>query len=132
MSDARPPAIRSWRRPVWIAYWLALFTVTHLPPAQASRWSFHLPDTLLHGGSYAALAWVCVWAQRGRFFDAASRPRAVAYAAWFAVFLGYGAFDELTQPYFGRHCQLTDWLADAAGVLLGLGIAAALGSRRRG
>ena len=34
------------------------------------------------------------------------------------IVMAYGAFDELTQPIFGRDCEFLDWVADSsAGVV---------------
>lgn len=110
------PASRAtaWRRCIWIAYWLAIFTATHLPPSsQAMRLAFRLPDWLLHAGAYAGLGALVAWA-------ASARPSARLLAIWFAILLAYGVFDERSQPLVGRSCELSDWLADAIGALAGL------------
>ena len=41
--------------------------------------------------------------------------------------LALGVADELTQPFFRRSAELADWLADGAGLCLGLALAGALG-----
>jgi VanZ family protein len=36
-----------------------------------------------------------------------------------AIVAIYGAFDEMTQPLFGRNCDWHDWSADLQGGLVG-------------
>ena len=67
-------------------------------------------DKLVHLSLFAALAASGRWA--------GARPR------WLPVLLlAYGAVSEVLQvlPAVGRSGSVTDWLADAGGVLLGLG-----------
>jgi VanZ family protein len=98
-----------------IGYWLTLLVATHLPndfPAVPSEGV----DKFVHLGAFAALAWLLAMAwQRsaGRLGGGHLR------AAWLLIVI-YAAVDELSQPWFGRSCSLSDWLADAAGAALGL------------
>ena len=120
----------AWRRSaaVWLAalvvYWLTLFVGTHTRPADlpVSVLDF---DKALHAGAYFVLASLLLvaWRRTGARFGLAGR---LAIAT---VVLAYGVVDELTQPYFGRSCDLLDWVADA----LGVGLAVALDQwRHRG
>lgn len=97
-----------------LAYWLALFVLTHLP-------NIHLPeisliDKVYHAAAYAALAFAIggvftIW--RG-------------YHAWLPIWIwtlaaSYGAFDEYTQQFVtNRTCDMLDLLADVVGAGLGL------------
>jgi VanZ family protein len=114
--------MRAVRIVLWIlcaAYWVALFTLTHLPrvPAVGQR----VQDKLAHFLAYGVLAgvlYLAMWAsssawKRTSFFV-------------LAVTLLYGAMDEVTQPLVGRSCELYDWLADAAGAIVVVGIFASI------
>jgi VanZ family protein len=39
-----------------------------------------------------------------------------------AILIAYAAFDELTQPIFGRDAAFDDWLADCAGALVAVAV----------
>ena len=107
------------------AYWLALFTGTHIPidPGLIVPGN----DKTLHFASYAGLSFLF------HLFDYSRREKSlqgrVPQPNWkpvvgSGVLLGvYGAFDEITQPLVGRTCDYRDWLADAGGILIGLLIA---------
>lgn len=100
------------RRILWtltVTYWVALFTLTHVPPA-------HLPqgpggDKAMHFLAYFALAFLV-----GSTFYLAfpARVRLMPLAV-IVLAAGYGAFDELTQPLVGRFAEWGDWYADCAG-----------------
>jgi VanZ family protein len=81
----------------------------------------HEVDKLVHGGLFLALALTGSWA-------------GVRRAALAVLLLLYAAASELLQtvPALQRDGSIGDWLADAAGVLLGLLLAAALARRRAG
>lgn len=104
------------------AYWVALFTLTHLPRVPRTiRGS--LGDKAGHFLAYAVLAgllYLAMWASKSR----RGRPGAFVIA----VTLAYAAMDELTQPFVGRSCEFLDWLADAAGVLAIVGLFAGMRS----
>ena len=99
----------------FIGYWLVLLVATHLPsefPLVPSDGT----DKLVHFGAFAVL---------GGLFAATwewSTGRLTArhlFVAWIVLAL-YAAFDEVTQPLFGRSRSLGDWLADAIGIVTGL------------
>lgn len=100
----------------WLVYWGLLFASTHLPPQTASAWSFHIADWLLHVLAFAILATLTFAASAA----GGRRVTPLRTALWFGVLLAYAAIDEISQPPFGRHMQLSDWLADASGVAIGL------------
>jgi VanZ family protein len=103
-------------RAVFVAYWITLFGVTHLPKLP------HYPgprykDKIAHAAAYALLAGLAVGAWRvGQ--GSAARSAAV----WFVVLAVYAAVDELLQPLVGRSCTLGDWLADTAGVAVAVAV----------
>jgi hypothetical protein len=75
-------------------------------------------DKLVHLLLFAALAITARWAGMGVRLAAVLLP-------------AYAAASELLQalPALGRSADLLDWVADAAGVLLGLAVWAGLGRR---
>jgi VanZ family protein len=96
---------------VFILYWLGLFVLTHLPELPidtAARYN----DKVAHTVSYAVLMVLALVGSRHR---QATTARLITM--WLPILAAYAAVDELSQPIFGRSCQLTDWLADLAGLV---------------
>jgi VanZ family protein len=102
-----------------IAYWAFILTMTHLPPE-------HLPETgvndkIEHIGAYglwASAFFVTLWLYKPRLKN-----------LWLIVLLSgaaYGAFDERTQPFFRRTCDLHDWFADMIGVCVAVTVLTAV------
>jgi len=109
-----------WLRLLTMAYWLALFTATHIPsppvPAGPS-------DKTLHVLAFAILSFLLVVAFGG---PKASWQRRIGLCC---LVLLYGAGDELSQALTAtRHPEFDDWLADLAGTLAGLVAAVACGN----
>jgi VanZ family protein len=95
------------------AYLTALMTVTHLPPSYVpGAVAIKGLDNLIHFVGYAILAVLAAWA----FLPAHSGGYVICGVILFVV----AGVDELTQPLVGRCASLTDWAADAAGVVVGL------------
>jgi VanZ family protein len=106
--------IRSGTTLLVAAYWLALFTATHVPKVPAA---FSAPgaDKWEHLVSYGTLAFLLA----GR----RSLWQPVIWKVFFKIGMLvalYGIFDELTQPFFGRHADVADWFADVLGCVIGL------------
>jgi VanZ family protein len=103
---------------LWVlcaAYWVALFTLTHLPRVPVI--GPPVQDKVAHLLAYGVLAgvlYLTTWAS-------GSGAKRAAYFV-IAVTVLYGAMDELTQPLVGRSCEWYDWLADAAGALTVVGV----------
>jgi hypothetical protein len=103
-----------------VGYWIAAFALTHVPiPKGTGGPLFGLPhaDKVVHVTIYAGLSLLLsVW------FGVRKRiGGALAVAAIVLVCLAtYAAFDELTQIPVGRSADLRDWIADVAGIHLGL------------
>lgn len=105
------------RRPFLVLLCLVLWggglLVTHAPPARLPN--FHVRDLLLHFVGYFVLGgifWLCLLA-----FGVRRRRRILTVLL---VLAAYGAFDELTQPIFGRTASVADWAADMAGTAAAL------------
>lgn len=57
-------------------------------------------------------------------FAGLALPISVLRPGWLLVavpaFAGFGGMIEIIQPYVGRECSFNDWLADLAGIALGV------------
>jgi hypothetical protein len=110
--------IAGWAGLLLLGYWAAAFTLTHLPMRGGGP-LFGIPhaDKFVHLGLYAGLSGLLsVWfGVRHRIGGAV----AVAVVVLFAL-AAYAAFDELSQIPVGRTADMQDWLADLAGINLGL------------
>ena len=114
-----------------VLYWLSSLPGTPLPDDPALYSLFHwVPPSVqnaLHVPAYAALAWAWCWAL-GAWLRV---PAAVAIVAC-AIASAYGVFDEWHQSFVpGRFASLTDVTLDIAGAVLGVWLAAWMGSRAR-
>ena len=112
----------------WVAFGLysALILFVGSRPRLRSPITFPMWDKVAHLGEYGLLGLlgytaVAGWGRRGLW-----RPALVL-----VVGLAWGALDEWIQAHTpGRESAFSDWLADAAGILIGIGVGAYLGSRR--
>lgn len=116
-------------------YWILLFTATHVPidPNVIGPGN----DKTLHVVGYSGLALLfgvmlaTRMSPRHRFGeegaiapnDSPFWPR-FPFLGAFVLLAIYAAFDELTQPLVGRTCDIYDWLADCAGIMIGLFVVA--------
>jgi VanZ family protein len=100
-----------WRKAIGaicILMWMGAFTATHVPGNDIPDELVSLGKVALHGTGYLGLSSWFILAL------AAYRVRPLRRAAIVVgVMMLYGAFDEKTQPYFGRSCQLGDWITDS-------------------
>jgi len=109
-----------------ILYACAIFVVGSLPGATAV--AKNVSDKLQHALGFALLAWIWCRALR-RLRPDWTLPRLTGRSAALSVALG-GAL-ELWQGQLGyRSCELLDWVADAVGAGIGVGIYAALAAAR--
>ena len=112
-----------------VFYWLSSLPGTPLPDDPALYGLFYwVPPSVqnaLHIPAYAALAGAWCWA-----FGAWLRvPVARAIAAC-AITSAYGVFDEWHQSFVpGRYASLTDVILNVAGAVLGIWLAAWIGSK---
>jgi len=106
-----PPKFRRLIQVLLGAYWLLIFTLTHLPPK-------HLPhvnlwdkaEHLLAYGALGGLLFLALWAMRPNLVQ-------IGIVA-LAIGMMYGAIDEWLQIPVGRDCDLQDWFADTTGVAI--------------
>ena len=114
-ADRASKPIRYAMLVVFIAAWVGAFVATHLPPGDVP--SMHTSDKVLHMVGYGGLTTLLVLT-----LAAFGKRRAIRILLAVVILLAYGAFDEITQPAFGRDADLADWLADAAGMAIALGL----------
>jgi len=112
-------------------YWLSSLPGTPMPDDPALYGLFYwVPPSAqnaLHVPAYAALAWSWCWAL-GAWLPV---PVARAFAAC-SIASAYGVFDEWHQSFVpGRYASLTDVILNVAGAVLGIWLAAWIGSRTR-
>ena len=88
----------------------AVLTTAMLWPLEAPPPAPEGSDKLVHFIAFAALAFPL--ARTGRF---GVIPVLIAASA-------FGAIIELVQPTFNRSAELSDWVADTLGVLIGIGL----------
>ncbi len=98
------------------AFWSALvlaYVITHWPkisiPAGTDH-SFHSIGFLGLG----VLAANRLWLHRVLTIRSA--------LGWFLALSAWAAFDEVSQPWFGRHADIYDWYADLRGLGVGIGL----------
>ncbi len=93
-------------------YWLALFLGTHLPLSGKGMGDHG--DKLIHFLAFAGLAFLMSVGIGGR------HPTWRAYLVVLSACALYGGFDEFSQLFVGRHCDVWDWIADVGGTATGL------------
>jgi len=111
------------KRKVWLVYvplvfyWIVLFTATTLPGKDLPDLGFS--DKIQHFSAFFVLAVLLNLAliyQRKSYFLFKN-----ASIATIIITLSYGAFDEIHQLFIsGRYADIRDWLADSAGVIIGI------------
>jgi VanZ family protein len=98
-----------------VAYWLLIFGLTHSQVGLPGPVSFF--DKLEHAGAFCGLAVLLCAA-----YESWRPQRRAGYFAVFLAVAAYGAFDEWTQGFVGRHSDVRDWLADLGGAACGVGL----------
>lgn len=96
---------------ILIVAWLAAFTVTHIPLPEMPQ-GVEVSDKTLHRVGFGGLTFLLVMTMLAYRLR---RSRRLLLAI--IVLPIYAAFDELTQPYCNRTCDIHDWTADMTGML---------------
>jgi len=98
---------------------MLIFFVSTRPNLHPPGPDFIAKDKVAHFGEYFILGVLLF----GGIGWTVSRSRYATFMFLFAVGVSIAAFDELVQSYIpGRRMDLTDWLADGAGVVMGIGL----------
>ncbi|MHC4574352.1 MAG: VanZ family protein [Planctomycetota bacterium] len=99
-----------------LIYWPALFILAHIPIPQLV-YRAQVSDKSLHVLAYLILVFLLGFA-----IGSEERVNLRKGTIWWvlAAVVGYAVIDEWLQGYVGRMCDITDFLANLAGVLTGL------------
>lgn len=97
-------------------YWVALLIATHIPLPKII-YQAHVSDKWLHFLSFMNLVFLLWFSFRPD--DKVHWRQRLVWLLLLVVCV-YGGLDELTQPYFGRTCDLFDFLANVAAIITGL------------
>ena len=121
MTPAPKPFVRPWMARLLavatVAYTAVLVFATHYPRPEELLGRSPPSDKTLHFVAYAVLA-----ALATATWLTARRTASRGIAALAIALCGFGAIDEITQPFFRRHADPLDWVYDCIGI--GIGIAA--------
>lgn len=98
---------------------IAAFITTHLSPKAGPTFPL-VNDKLMHFLGFTVLGVLLVW----RVGSHPRRQTMWSLLPLYSALILYGAVDELTQPPFGRDCELYDWLADCGGGAVGVALGA--------
>jgi VanZ family protein len=98
------------------AYWVVLLISTHIPIPKIV-YQANVSDKWLHFLAYMNLVFL-LWFSIRHDSKVSWRSRLV----WLLLLAvcAYGGLDELTQPYFGRTCDLYDFLTNVVAMITGL------------
>jgi VanZ family protein len=98
-----------------VAYTGVLVFATHYPRPEELLGPNAPTDKTLHFVAYAVLAALsaATWLAMPRTATRGIAPLAIALA-------GFGAIDEITQPFFRRHADPLDWVYDSIGIANGI------------
>jgi len=110
---AQPNRSVVWLTSVWIAYWCAMFALTHAPARAVPHAPVPYADKICHFVMYFGLVWL-----GGQCLRRRRRLSVRVLLGWMLLYALYGAIDEWTQPLVGRCCDLWDWISDLCGVLI--------------
>ena len=100
---------------ITVGLWIVACVLTHLPPGEVP--DFHTSDTYLHTVGFGGLAsWFLLTLVS---FRTRTLPRMLLVIA---VMAAYAALDENTQPFFGRSCELRDWVNDMIGTTIAVAL----------
>ncbi len=122
MKKHTEQTLRTWI--LVVAYLVLIFGVSSIPQDPLSRPCFKVSDKLAHLAEYAGFGLLLSVASRSTFRRV---RRWVLLVVVVLIGAAVGALDEtyqMTVP--GRERDLLDWVADVAGVLVGVGMASGL------
>ncbi len=90
-------------------------------------------DKVAHALMYAVFAFLCLWGYRHSYRTAETSRRKKSLVLATLIGIAYGGFTEIMQEYLvpGRIGDVMDFLADALGTLLGVGVFAFFFKRKK-
>jgi VanZ family protein len=101
------------------SYMLLIFIVSSVPGDDISKMDLDVSDKLIHGVVYLILLILFFCSLKYQSKSVKLRNNALMYAGLFSAL--YGMTDELHQYFVPmRSCELLDWIADVAGIAVGM------------
>lgn len=98
---------------MWVAYWVFLFIIMHVPGTSFVEIKVRNSDKGVHFLCYFLLVWL-----GGRYqLNAQACLSKTRLFFWFLIYAAYAGLDEWTQQFVGRHSSMTDWVFDFCGIL---------------
>ncbi|MBL7129214.1 MAG: VanZ family protein [Ignavibacteria bacterium] len=102
-----------------VLYCAAIFVQSSFPSIELPETDFEFSDKLLHLVVYLILFFLFFYSLNNQNKNIKLKEHALLFSLLFTMI--YGASDEIHQYFVpNRECDFFDWLADAAGALLGL------------
>ncbi len=102
-----------------ISYLLLIFIASSIPGEEIPKIGFEFSDKFVHAFVYFILFILFFYSLKYQTKSVKLRNNALVFAGCFSAL--YGVTDELHQKFVPmRSCELSDWVADIAGVVIGM------------
>lgn len=102
-----------------ISYLLLIFIASSIPGEEIPKIGFEFSDKLIHAVVYLILFILFFYSLKYQTKSVKLRNNAIMFAGIFSAL--YGVTDEIHQKFVPmRSCELSDWVADVTGVILGI------------
>ena len=102
-----------------ITYLLLIFIASSIPGEEIPKIGFEFSDKLIHAVVYLILFILFFYSLKYQTKSVKLRNNAILFAAIFSAL--YGVTDEIHQKFVPmRSCELSDWVADITGVVIGM------------
>lgn len=100
-----------------VLYCLAIFILSSIPGDNFPEVDFKYTDKLVHAAVYLVLCLLFFYSLKNQSKNVKLKRFAAEFAVLFTVL--YGITDEIHQYFVpNRNCELSDWIADAAGAVI--------------
>lgn len=101
-----------------ISYLLLIFIASSIPGEEIPKIGFEFSDKLIHAVVYLILFILFFYSLKYQTKSVKLRNNAIMFAGIFSAL--YGVTDEIHQKFVPmRSCELSDWIADVTGVVIG-------------
>lgn len=99
-------------------YWILLFILTTIPPDKIPQ-VFSYQDKIEHFIAYLILSFLLMLSLHFQKKNEMVSRKSFLFTIIFLI--AYATIDEVHQIYIpGRYCDITDWLADVTGGIIGI------------